>query len=127
LNTLTIPIYENQVQIALVLQDNLFKIVRFSSGSIIELIWICLLFINMSHAGLYFKQLLMGRDVAISPSSPVHHMTFPFAKQMRNFAYLIGDTQTRKCIVVDPCWDVKGLHNYAKKDNMTITGAMLTV
>ncbi len=42
---------------------------------------------------LFFKQLLSGVDVGTTDSS---------ARQMANFIYLIGDRQTRECLVVDP-------------------------
>ena len=29
---------------------------------------------------------------------------------MQNFAYLIGDKATREVVVVDPAWDIDGLH-----------------
>ncbi len=66
---------------------------------------------------LYFRQLLAGRDFA--RASPV-------AAQMRNFSYLIGDTKTRECLVVDPAWDVDGLLDAAEADGMTLTGALVT-
>jgi hypothetical protein len=43
--------------------------------------------------GLYFRQLLAGRDFA---------QTDEVAPQMRNFVYAIGDTDTRDCVLVDP-------------------------
>ena len=45
---------------------------------------------------------------------------------MQNFAYLIGDLQTRECLVVDPAWDVAGLLAAATEDGMTVTGALVT-
>jgi glyoxylase-like metal-dependent hydrolase (beta-lactamase superfamily II) len=65
----------------------------------------------------YFRQLLAGRDFA---------RTDPIAAQMVNFVYLIGDRQTRRCIVVDPAWDVAGLIEEAEKDGMTIVGTLAT-
>ena len=41
---------------------------------------------------LYFRQLLSGRDYA--PGDMI-------AQQMRNFAYLIGDRETREAVVID--------------------------
>ena len=66
---------------------------------------------------LYFKQLLAGRDFATAN---------PIAAQMVNFSYLIGDTVTRECVVVDPAWDVAGLIDAAESDGMTLTGALVT-
>lgn len=66
---------------------------------------------------LYFKQLLSGRDFARSN---------PAAAQMENFVYLIGDTERRECVVVDPAWGVDDLVAIAQADGMTITGALGT-
>lgn len=66
---------------------------------------------------LYFRQLLAGRDFATSN---------PVAAQMVNFCYLIGDLQTRECVVVDPAWDVAGLVDAARADGMEIVGALAT-
>ncbi len=65
----------------------------------------------------YFRQLLTGVDIAIGNSS---------AQQMANFIYLIGDTETRQCLVVDPAWDIKGLMNILAEDDMELTGALIT-
>jgi hydroxyacylglutathione hydrolase len=66
---------------------------------------------------LYFRQLLAGRDFATGN---------PVAAQMVNFCYLIGDTNTRECLVVDPAWDVQGLIDAAESDGMKLTGALVT-
>ncbi len=66
---------------------------------------------------LYFRQLLTGVDVAVGDSS---------ARQMANFIYLIGDTQTRQCLVVDPAWDIDGIINALAEDDMELTGALVT-
>lgn len=66
---------------------------------------------------LYFRQLLAGRDFAKSN---------PVAAQMVNFCYLIGDRETRECVVVDPAWDVAGLVDLARGDDMEIVGALAT-
>ncbi|MBI3951899.1 MAG: MBL fold metallo-hydrolase [Acidobacteria bacterium] len=66
---------------------------------------------------IYFRQLLAGRDFA---------QTDPIAAQMVNFAYLIGDQQTRECVSVDPAWDVHGLVDIAERDGMRIVGALAT-
>ena len=66
---------------------------------------------------LYFKQLLAGRDFAT---------TNPVAGQMLNFCYLIGDRTTNECVVVDPAWDVAGLVDVARADEMELVGALAT-
>jgi glyoxylase-like metal-dependent hydrolase (beta-lactamase superfamily II) len=66
---------------------------------------------------LYFRQLLAGRDFAL---------TNRIAAQMVNFVYLVGDRQTGECLVVDPAWDVQGLIDVAEADGMKIVGALAT-
>jgi glyoxylase-like metal-dependent hydrolase (beta-lactamase superfamily II) len=64
---------------------------------------------------LYFRQLLAGRDFAVDN---------PVAAQMMNFAYLIGDADTRECLLVDPAWDVDSLVKLAQSDDMKVVGAL---
>jgi len=66
---------------------------------------------------LYFKQLLAGRDFAKDS---------PFAGQMENFVYLIGDLRTKECVVVDAAWSVAELIKIANQDGMRIVGALAT-
>lgn len=66
---------------------------------------------------LYFKQLLGGRDFGTENA---------FAGQMENFVYLIGDQDTKECLVVDPAWDIDGIINVASSDDMKIVGALVT-
>ena len=66
---------------------------------------------------LYIKQLLAGRDFAMADS---------FAGQMANFVYLIGDDEQRVCMVVDPAWDIPGIIEFAKNDDMQLIGALVT-
>lgn len=71
----------------------------------------------MSAETLYFRQLLSGRDFA--PGDPL-------ARQMVNFAYLIGDRQAGEALVVDPAYDPAGLIALAEKDGMRLSGVLLT-
>ena len=66
---------------------------------------------------LYFKQLLAGRDFGRDN---------PFASQMENFIYLIGDKKTGECVVVDPAWEVQEILDIAAKDGMKVVGALGT-
>ena len=45
---------------------------------------------------------------------------------MANFIYLIGDRNTRECVVVDPAWDVDGILEIVQEDDMNLTGALVT-
>ncbi len=45
---------------------------------------------------------------------------------MQNFVYLIGDRAKRECVMVDPAWDVRRALEEAAKDEMKVTGALVT-
>jgi glyoxylase-like metal-dependent hydrolase (beta-lactamase superfamily II) len=45
---------------------------------------------------------------------------------MANYVYLIGDNETRECMVVDPAWDVDGILKIVDQDEMKLTGALIT-
>lgn len=45
---------------------------------------------------------------------------------MANFVYLIGDTNTRECVLVDPAWEVDQVVDLAEKDGYTVTGGLVT-
>jgi hydroxyacylglutathione hydrolase len=45
---------------------------------------------------------------------------------MQNFVYLIGDSETRECVVVDPAWDIDTVLNTAAADGMRLRGALVT-
>ncbi len=66
---------------------------------------------------LFFKQLLSGVDVGKSDSS---------AQQMANFIYLIGDKNTRECVIVDPAWDIDGILKVIEDEDMTLKGSLVT-
>jgi glyoxylase-like metal-dependent hydrolase (beta-lactamase superfamily II) len=66
---------------------------------------------------LWFRQLLAGRDFAQGD---------PIATQMANFVYLIGDTETKQAVVVDPCYAVDDLVAVAERDGYRIEGALAT-
>lgn len=66
---------------------------------------------------MYLRQLLVGRDIA---------RTDVIAGQMANFVYLVGDEDSRECMVVDPAWDVEGIVASAQGDGMRLVGALVT-
>ncbi|MBI3638017.1 MAG: MBL fold metallo-hydrolase [Candidatus Rokubacteria bacterium] len=45
---------------------------------------------------------------------------------MQNFVYLVGDPETRECVVVDPAWEIPTIVETAQADGMRITGALVT-
>jgi glyoxylase-like metal-dependent hydrolase (beta-lactamase superfamily II) len=66
---------------------------------------------------LYFRQLLSGRDFATDDM---------IAQQMRNFAYLIGDRETKDCVVVDPAYAAGDLVDALENDGMRLSGVLVT-
>lgn len=65
----------------------------------------------------YFRQLLSGRDFAQND---------PFAQQMVNFVYLIGDRETKEAIIVDPAYDPAGILGVLEADGMNCVGMLGT-
>lgn len=66
---------------------------------------------------MYFKQLLSGRDFAVGD---------PLAAQMLNFVYAIGDRATGECVLVDPAYAVEDLLAVLDRDEMRVTGVLVT-
>ncbi|HGY92619.1 MAG TPA: MBL fold metallo-hydrolase [Planctomycetes bacterium] len=71
----------------------------------------------MTDSPLYFRQLLAGRDFA---------QDRPLAADMLNFVYLIGDKDSRECVVVDPAWDIQGILDRIAEDDMKLAGVLAT-
>ena len=63
------------------------------------------------------RQLLAGFDFATSNEA---------ARQMANFVYLVGDEGTRRCVLIDPAWDVEGLLRILKEGGWTLQAAVAT-
>jgi len=66
---------------------------------------------------LYFRQLLSGRDIAKGDQ---------MARQMVNFAYLVGDRETGEAVVVDPAYNVDDILAVLEADGMRLVGALGT-
>ena len=45
---------------------------------------------------------------------------------MQNFVYLIGDPETRECVVVDPAWDIDRIVDTLDADGMQLRGVLVT-
>lgn len=45
---------------------------------------------------------------------------------MQNYVYLVGDREKRECVMVDPAWEVDRVLKEAQKDEMKVTGALVT-
>jgi glyoxylase-like metal-dependent hydrolase (beta-lactamase superfamily II) len=66
---------------------------------------------------LYFRQLLSGRDIAKGDQ---------MARQMVNFAYLVGYRETGEAVVVDPAYNVDDILAVLEADDMRLVGALGT-
>ncbi|KAJ3172741.1 hypothetical protein HK101_011139 [Irineochytrium annulatum] len=77
--------------------------------------------------GLLMVQLMPGRDICSkSFLAPIQNLIFDFATQMRNFIYFVGNAKSKEVLVVDACWDIDGLLNYAKSEGLQIVGCIVT-
>ena len=45
---------------------------------------------------------------------------------MQNYIYIVGDSVSRECVVIDACWDTNGIIKYAKANDLRIVGAVVT-
>jgi hydroxyacylglutathione hydrolase len=63
------------------------------------------------------QQLIAGRDFAKGDV---------IASQMANFVYIVADTESRQCVLVDPAWDVDGLLNIVDDQGLQLAGALVT-
>ncbi|CAG8554348.1 8113_t:CDS:2 [Paraglomus occultum] len=71
----------------------------------------------------------MGRDICVNRNAlvtPVQAKIFDCAIEMKNIIYIVADTETRKCVVIDACWDVDGIARFINQHSFTLTGAILT-
>ncbi len=66
---------------------------------------------------LYFRQLLSGEDFATKD---------PFAHQMVNFVYVIGDRSTGEAVLVDPAYDIATILDVVAGDGMNVVGTLAT-
>jgi glyoxylase-like metal-dependent hydrolase (beta-lactamase superfamily II) len=66
---------------------------------------------------LYFRQLLAGRDFAIGD---------PFARQMVNFVYAVGDRETGDAVLIDPAYRPLELLEIVRRDGLDVTGVIAT-
>jgi glyoxylase-like metal-dependent hydrolase (beta-lactamase superfamily II) len=45
---------------------------------------------------------------------------------MQNFVYLIGDTESRRAVVIDPAWDIDAILQTLAADDMQLQAALIT-
>lgn len=67
--------------------------------------------------GLYFRQLLAGRDFAVDDG---------LATTMRNHVYVVGDSTTGEVLLVDPAYDAAGLLDWALEQQLQVVGIVAT-
>mmetsp|Transcript_86979 Transcript_86979/g.246588 ORF Transcript_86979/g.246588 Transcript_86979/m.246588 type:complete len:480 (+) Transcript_86979:181-1620(+) len=82
----------------------------------------------MDVGGILVYQLLCGRDIAnpkLAPDPQVAKL-FGFARDMRNFVYLVVDPKSREGLVLDAAWDTEGVFRYAEGLGVSITAALYT-
>jgi len=83
--------------------------------------------IENKEMGVEIFQLIPGRDICLrSLKTPIQNFIFPFSYEMQNLLYIIADTKTKDCVLVDACWDIDGIVQYAKNANLNIAGAYYT-
>lgn len=53
--------------------------------------------------GIKIIQLVSGKDIAIAKSvlNPIQSKLYEFAAHMKNIIYIVVDTDSKKCIIVD--------------------------
>ncbi|PIA12912.1 Metallo-hydrolase/oxidoreductase [Coemansia reversa NRRL 1564] len=78
--------------------------------------------------GLRVVQLLAGRDFARRPRGvhPIRTRIFEFAACMQNYVYAIADVDSRKCVIVDACWDVDGILEALRREGLLLAAAAIT-
>ena len=67
--------------------------------------------------GVYFRQLLAGRDFAAGDQ---------FATTMRNHVYVVGDSASGEVVLVDPAYDVPALLGWVEEAGLTLAGVLAT-
>ncbi len=65
----------------------------------------------------YFRQMLSGRDFASED---------PFAREMVNFVYAVGDRATGEAALIDPAYDIDGILAILDGDGMRCTSVLAT-
>ncbi|KAL3894612.1 MAG: hypothetical protein SGCHY_005176 [Lobulomycetales sp.] len=84
---------------------------------------------DLSRHNLQIIQLKPGFEICRPGSMliyPISNQIWQFARQMQNFIYLICNTRTKECLVVDACWDIDGILSYVKGLGMRVVGCILT-
>ncbi len=73
-------------------------------------------------------QLRAGVDLAINSTwyKPLVSLINTYASQLCNLIYIIVDLHTKKCFIVDPCWDVESILNKIHENKWILEGIITT-
>ncbi|KAI8904473.1 beta-lactamase-like protein, partial [Gorgonomyces haynaldii] len=76
-------------------------------------------------SGLFIHQLSLQDQLGSkSILTPLNNILFEYGRQMRNWIYCIEFN--KKCILIDPCWDIDGILDFIKKRKLQLVGVLLT-
>ncbi|KAI8639977.1 beta-lactamase-like protein [Parasitella parasitica] len=78
--------------------------------------------------GIRIIQLVAGQDIAITKGvlNPIQSKLYEFAAHMKNIIHIVADTKTRKCIIVDACWDIDGILRFIEEQGYTVVATVVT-
>ncbi|KAI7888257.1 beta-lactamase-like protein [Mucor mucedo] len=77
--------------------------------------------------GIAILQLVCGKDIAIEKSmNPIQNKLYEFASHMKNIIHLLVDKQTKRCVIVDACWDIDSILKYVTERGYTIVASVVT-
>ncbi|ORX86856.1 Metallo-hydrolase/oxidoreductase, partial [Anaeromyces robustus] len=78
--------------------------------------------------GIKVYQLVPGYDICVKKSifKPIQYILFSYALQMQNYIYILADTKTKQCILIDACWDIDGILEHVHKEKLKVIGAIYT-
>ncbi|KAI3639071.1 hypothetical protein MIR68_002601 [Amoeboaphelidium protococcarum] len=78
-------------------------------------------------------QMLAGHDFAsnqttsvLSSINPVTKIINGFAASLQNFVYIIVCEHSRKCVLVDVCWDVQTILDFCAQMKFQVVGSVVT-
>lgn len=79
-----------------------------------------------AQGALFFRQLLPGRDICLRTFNPIKKLVYEFARGMQNIVYVVGDRESRECVIVDACWDADGILAQVERDRMIPVALIVT-
>jgi tetratricopeptide (TPR) repeat protein len=79
--------------------------------------------------GLEVYQLFPGRDICINRSifSPINNLIWDNAAiPLRNLIHIIVNRATREAAIIDACWDIGGILDFAKRHDINIVACLIS-